>query len=534
MTRRVLTCVAAIVAILAHAGAPEDRPQGSPLGGAVTRAAISVASALSRPLLAQQEETGSPRATAPLTILQLNDVYSTAPVDGVGGLARVATLKQTRAAAGRRPFLMLAGDFLSSSVESTVFKGEQMIAALNAAGLDLATLGNHEFDFGVDVLLQRMAEARWQWVIANVIDTATGEPIGGAAPYVVRTFGPLRVGFIGLCLTAGIVTPDRPARLRLIDPLEAAATYLPMLKAELVDVIVALTHLTFDDDRRLAERFPEIDVIVGGHEHFPITAMENRTLISKSGSDAKLVARIDVSRRASGTVERFHELIPITSAIADDPRTASVVNSYASRMSAELDTVVGTTRVPLEGRTIRLRASETNLGNLVADAIRAGADADIAILNSGAIRSDRLHRAGPLTRRTLLEIHPFGNVVTKVAVPGRIVLQALNSGVSKLPVAAGQFPQVSGLTMHVDPAAPAGARVRDVRVGGTALDPDKTYTIALADYMLRGGDEYGMFEGQRVLISPESGHQIVTALETYLRAAGEVAPATEGRITIGR
>ena len=104
------------------------------------------------------------------TILQINDVYSTMPIDGAGGLARVATLKQRLAAAGRTPFLILAGDFLSSSVASTVFKGEQMIAALNAAGLDMATLGNHEFDFGVDVLLQRMAEAQMAVGVSNVID----------------------------------------------------------------------------------------------------------------------------------------------------------------------------------------------------------------------------------------------------------------------------------------------------------------------------------------------------------------------------
>jgi 5'-nucleotidase len=496
--------------------------------------ALSVVSGPSRTLFAQEEEPGSPRVTAPLTILQVNDVYSIAPIDGAGGLARVATLKQRISAAGRTPFMMLAGDFLSSSVESTVFKGEQMIATLNAAGLDMATLGNHEFDFGIDVLLQRMAEARWQWVISNVVDTATGKPIGGAAPYVVRTFGSLKVGFIGLCLAAGTVTLDKLTRVRLIDPLEAAATYLPALKNERVDLIVALTHLTFDEDRRLAERFPEIDLIVGGHEHFPITATENRTLISKAGSDAKFVARIDLNRRASGTVERFYELIPITAAITDDPRTAAVVDSYMSRMGAELDVVVGSSRVPLDGRAGRLRASETNLGNLVADAVRADAGADIAIMNSGSLRGDRVHQAGPITRRTLLEIHPFGNIVCKVAVSGRLVLEALNGGVSKLPAASGQFPQVSGLTMHVDAAAPAGARVRDVRVNGAPLDPGRTYTVAIPDFVLRGGDDYDMFGGQQVLIAPEAGNLLVTAIEKYLKARSEVAPSVDGRITIGR
>ena len=142
-----------------------------------------------------------PRSSAAVTLLQINDVYSTVPVDGVGGLARVAALKRDLANAGRTPLLLIAGDFLSSSVASTVFKGAQMIDALNATGLDVATLGNHEFDFGLDILRQRMAEARWQWVVSNVIDHQTGLRFGGAAPYLIRTVGGLRIGIIGLCLT---------------------------------------------------------------------------------------------------------------------------------------------------------------------------------------------------------------------------------------------------------------------------------------------------------------------------------------------
>ena len=500
-------------------------------------------------LAQQQEEPGSPRATAPLTILQINDVYSTIPIDGAGGLARVATLKRQIAAAGRTPFLLLAGDFLSSSVASTVFKGEQMIAALNAAGLDLATLGNHEFDFGVDVLIQRMSEARWQWVVSNVIDRRTGKPVGGAAPYVVKNFGSIKVGFIGLCLTSEGIRSDMLKQLRLIEPLEAAGTVLAALKRERVDVIVALTHLTFAEDRALAEWYPEIDLIVGGHEHFPITATENRTLISKAGSDAKFVARIDINRRppaagGSGTgasaaraqsvIERFYELIPITSALADEPGTAGVVNAYEARLGPELEAVVGTTRVPLDGVTVRLRASETNLGDLVADAVRADAGADIAIVNAGGIRGDRVHRAGPLTRRTLVEIHPFGNVVCTVSVPGRIVLEALESGVSKLPDVSGQFPQVSGVTLRVDLAAPAGRRVRDVRVQGNPIDAARAYTLAIPDFVLLGGDGYGMFKDARVMVGPESGDRMVTALEKYVAKGGEVAPQVEGRIVISK
>jgi 2',3'-cyclic-nucleotide 2'-phosphodiesterase (5'-nucleotidase family) len=496
---------------------------------------FTLAPGLRTTAFAQQDDPGAPRRNAPLTLLQINDVYSIAPLEnGLGGLARVATLKQNLAQSGRTPFMVLAGDFLSSSVESTVFKGEQMIAALNAAGLDLATLGNHEFDFGADLLVQRMAEAKWQWVVSNVIDVRTGKPIGGAPPYVVRTFGSLKVGFLGLCIASEGIRSDTLKQVQIIPPAEAVAQWLPALRGEGADVIVAVTHLTFAEDRELAERFPEITLIIGGHEHFPITATENRTLISKAGSDAKYVARIDVNRRPNGTIEQFYELLPITNALADEPRTKAIVDSYEARLGLELNTVIGRTSTPLDAVSVRLRAAETNAGNLVADAMRADTGAQIAILNSGGIRGDRVYAAGPITRREILEMEPFGNVDCTLSVSGATVLAILESGAAKLPSAAGQFPQVSGLTFTVDARAPTGQRVRDVKVAGVALNPSQTYTLTVPDFMLDGGDGYTMLAGERVLVGRESGTLIAVALENYLKERREVNPTVEGRITILR
>jgi 5'-nucleotidase len=480
---------------------------------------------------AQAKEIG-PRAGAPVTFLQMNDVYTMVPIDGVGGLARVATQKKQLAAAGRTPFLVMAGDFLSPSVSSSVFKGEQMVAALNAAGLDLATLGNHEFDFGDDVLIQRMREARFEWVVSNVVDTNSGKPIGGAAAYLVKTFGTLKVGFIGLCLNTDEITGDKLKHSRIVDPLVAAGQYLPILKREGAAVIVAVTHLAFATDRALVEKFPEIDLVIGGHEHFLITSTENRSLISKAGSDAKALARIDVNRRSGGTVERFYELLPVTSAIPDDPPTAAVIASYESRLSSELENVVGISRVPLDGISQHLRSSETNLGDVVADAIRADAGTDLVIVNSGTIRGNRIFAPGPLRRRTLVEIHPFDNVIVKLSMPGRVVLQALNSGLEKLPAAAGMFPQVSGLRMTVDPKAPPGDRVREVLVSGQPLQMDRIYTVGISDFIFRGGDGYTMFAGQRVLVGPEAGTLITIALEKYVAAQREITQQVDGRITM--
>src|SRR2546426_1548874 len=160
---------------------------------------------------------------------------------------------------------------------------------------------------------------------------------------MVKTFGPLKVGFIGLYLNTSEISEAKLTHTRLGDPLEAAAQYVPILKREGATVIVAVTHLAFATDRALVEALPDIDLIIGGHEHYPITSTENRTLISKAGSDAKWVARIDVNR-VKGTVERFYELIPITNTLPDEPRTAAVVNEYESRLGPALETIVGATR----------------------------------------------------------------------------------------------------------------------------------------------------------------------------------------------
>src|SRR5262245_48929337 len=200
--------------------------------------ALAIAAVLAAVSTAAQDPA-SPTRDAQVTLLHINDVYETTPIDGEGGLARVATLKRRIATAGQTPLVTLGGDFLSSSVASTVFKGKQMIDGFNAMGLDIATLGNHEFDFGKDVLVQRMAESRFQYVVANVLDAATGKPIGNAVPSAVRTVNGLKVGFFGLCLIGEEVSPDRRRGLRFVPPLDAAGSVIQSLKADGVDVIVA-------------------------------------------------------------------------------------------------------------------------------------------------------------------------------------------------------------------------------------------------------------------------------------------------------
>jgi 5'-nucleotidase / UDP-sugar diphosphatase len=475
------------------------------------------------------QDPNPPIRGAQVTFLHINDVYETTPIDGKGGLARVATLRRRIAASGHTPFVTLGGDFLSSSVASIVFQGKQMIDAFNVMGLDLATLGNHEFDFGKEVLLQRMAESRFQYVVTNVLDEATGRPVGGAAPFLIRTFGGLKVGFIGLCLASEEVSPDKRRGLRFLDPIDAAGSAIASLRADRVDLIAAVTHLSFDEDRRLAQRYPDIGVILGGHEHYPITALVGRTLISKAGADAEFVARIDVRKDQTG-VDRHFAHLPIDATIPDDPETARLVADYEIKLGTSLDAVVATSLSPLDGDSRRIRSGETNLGNLVADAMRAHVGADVAMINSGSIRGDRTFPPGPLSRRALLTMQPFSNKVCKIEVTGRTIVSALMAATESWPAPAGRFPQISGLSFTLAPS-PAD-RVSDVRVGGSPIALDRRYTLATSDYQLAGGDGYTMFANQRVVVGPDAGDLIVTALEKYVAAARPVAPKVEGRITV--
>lgn len=485
------------------------------------------------PFLAADE--GLPQAKSSLTLLQINDVYSALPVDGgnSGGLARVATLKKQIKADGRTVELVLCGDFLSPSIASSVFKGRQMMEAFDRTGVDIAILGNHEFDFGPDVLRQRMLEAKWTWLVSNIREEKTQRPIGDYPTVLVRKYGDLTVGYLGLCLNGDEISPDRRVGIRIDDPLAVGEKMVAELKKQGAGFIVAVTHLDYADDRRLAKRCPDIDLILGGHEHKASTTWVGRTLISKADSDARTVARIDLLPGETGERPEIQfQLIPIDASLADDPETALIARDYEDRLGMALEVEVGLCRTPLDAVSENLRSGESNLGNLLADAMCEDSGTGIAIINAGSIRSNQVFRPGTLKLRDLVAIHPFGGTVCKVEGPGSLILEMLNHGVGRLGESVGRFPQVSGLSFRVDPAAPVGDRVREAKVGSEPLDPAKTYTFAVGDYMLRGGDGYSMLAAAKVIINPEAGNAIPDVLESYIRKRGEIAPKIEGRIRI--
>lgn len=469
-----------------------------------------------------------------VTFLQVNDVYQISPVDkGTrGGLARVAALRKKILGESPHTLLLLAGDTLSPSVASIVFKGQQMIAVWNAAGLDYASLGNHEFDFGDTVLLERIRESQFTWLAANVVDSKTGKPFGGLRPYVLREFDGVKIGLLGLVTPDTAKTSKPGAEVRFLDPVKTAVRLAAEMRTRGAAVVVAITHLSMAEDKALARAAP-IDLIIGGHEHFVLQSLAGRTPIFKMGSDARNLGRIELSLSARGKLESIDwEVIPVTSSLPEDSGTAAVVAQYENKLASELNLPVGRTRVALDARQQTNRSRETNLGDFVADAYRSATRADAALLNGGSIRSDATYGPGALTKRDIVSILPFENPVVTLEVTGAMLRAALEHGVGTVGIenAPGRFPQVSGLRFVYDARRPAGSRVVTVSVNGQPLDDRKTYRLATTSFLLDGGDGYTMFRAARVLVKPEEGPIEATVVIAALAAAEEIAPQAEGRI----
>lgn len=184
---------------------------------------------------------------------------------------------------------------------------------------------------------------------------------------------------------------------------------------------------------------------------------------------------------------------------------------YKGQLEGELGKVIGECTTELDARAAFLRTSETSIGNFVSDVMREEFGADVAIMNSGTIRSDNVYAPGPITMKTMLQMFPFEDVMVVVRVSGADVLAGLENGVSKYPAHEGRFPQVSGLRFTFDPARPPGSRVTDVSVGGRPLELDKSYSMVTKPYMLEGKDGYECFQGKEFIVDKENG-QLLTLM----------------------
>ncbi|MFN7926485.1 MAG: 5'-nucleotidase C-terminal domain-containing protein [Blastocatellia bacterium] len=263
-------------------------------------------------------------------------------------------------------------------------------------------------------------------------------------------------------------------------------------------------------------------------------SQSNCTPIFKMGSDARTLGRIDLNiSKATRRIDSIdYAALPVDESVPSEPLAAAIIGEFEKKLSAELDKPVGNTSVELDAKQITSRSVETNLGDFITDAFRAAVGADVTILNGGSIRSNTTYGPGALTKRDVLSILPFENLIVKVEVKGATLRQALEHGVSKIAIETevGAFPQVSGMSYSYDTRKPPGARLVEVKVNGQPLDDNKTYTLASGAYLLKGGDGYTMLKGLKYLIAEENAKVDAVIVSEAITVAGTIAPKTEGRI----
>ena len=470
-----------------------------------------------------------------LTIVHVNDLDRLDGTGGRGGVARLATVVgEVRAGSTGRVLVTNGGDAISPSLLSSFDKGAHMIDLFNRIGFDAMVLGNHEFDFTPAVTVERIAEAAFPVLSSNAVEP-DGTPIDGVTERLLLEVGPYQVGVFGLT-TATTAIKSSPAPVTFRPVVEVAAEQAKTLREAGADLVIALAHTDRAEDAALM-RQGTVDLLLSGDDHDMKIEVGPETIFVESGEQAEFVTIVEV---AMDTVEgrdgpRFvwepSFRVVNTVSVAPDPGIEAAVEAYLARLSEELDVEIGTTAVELDSRRRVVRSRETGIANLITDAMRIATGADVALINGGGIRADKVYPPGTvLTRRDLQSELPFGDKTVVLEVSGADLRAAVEHGVSEVAKGAGRFAHVSGMAYRFDASKPAGHRVAGVTVGGAPLDPARTYRLATFGFLGRGGDGYAMFAGAPRIVDANAGTLAVAQVIEAIATAGEIAPRIEGRI----
>ncbi|MBR1559350.1 MAG: bifunctional metallophosphatase/5'-nucleotidase [Clostridia bacterium] len=470
--------------------------------------------------------TDVPDFTGTTVILHSNDVHG-----AIDGYAYMTRTRDALIAKGAEVIMADAGDYSQGDIYVSISKGRGAIDMMNAAGYDIATLGNHEFDYGYEQLMENLSAAKFQVVCANVYKD--GELILPASA-IIETESGLKLGFFGMETpeTATKVNPGliEGIRFSTFDQLyEAAQAAADELKAEGADLVIGLWHLGIDDESAangyrstdVLAKVTGVDFVIDGHSHTVMTAGPDGEPIQSTGLKFATVGAVVIDNESKAIVGNY--LLP-TAYLAKDADVEAAAQAIVDDVEARYGAPFAASEVYLNGeRDPGNRTEETNLGDLIADAmvwsvVKEGGieqvepNAVVGVTNGGGIRASI--EPGEISMKSVNSVLPFGNTVSVVYVTGEELLEALEASTFCTPAAIGGFPQTSGIQWTVDTTveydqgdlyikhdgsessyyAPASIkRVTIEAVNGEPFDPAATYAVVTNDFCAPGGDTYNVF-----------------------------------------
>nr|WP_086939905.1 bifunctional UDP-sugar hydrolase/5'-nucleotidase UshA [Thaumasiovibrio occultus] len=506
-----------------------------------------------------------------LTILHTNDNHGRFwhNQNGEYGMAaRKTLLDRLRAdveAQGGTALLLSGGDINTGVPESDMLDAEPDFKGMNLLGYDAMALGNHEFDNTLDVLMQQQEWADFPMLSANIYDRESGER--QFQPYQIFEQQGLKIAVVGLTTedTAKVVSPENVATLEFRDPkAEAQALINELQETEKPDVIIAVTHMGHYVDGKHGVNAPgdvalaryieagDLDMVVGGHSQEPVCMegpnmysktfrpgdecrpdQQNGTWIVQAHEWGKYVGKADFEFRNGELSLVNYDLIPVNlkekvtqedgssvrvfiqDEIPHDQAVSDFLRPFQERGQELLGEVVGETTGKLEGDRNVVRFQQTNLGRLIAKAHMERANADFAVMNSGGVRDSIAE--GEFTYRDVLIVQPFGNIVTYTDMVGAEVIDYLNVVATK-PVDSGAYAQFYGVEMTVE-----NNQVSDVRIGGEAIDLEKTYRFTVPEFNAAGGDGYPVITDHAGHVN--TGFVDAEVLKAYMQENSPINPA---------
>jgi 5'-nucleotidase/UDP-sugar diphosphatase len=444
-------------------------------------------------------------------IMHTNDIHGhVLPENEAGGLAMIATIVKQQ-----RPDILLdAGDMFVGTVLSDTYCGESVIAVMNRMGFRASILGNHEFDYGLNTLRDRVREAGFPVLSANVV--LPFDNVGKTR--VIRAKG-IRFGVVGLTTeeTPTTTHPKNMKNVQLLDIVRALEKNVPQLR-KTSDFVIVLGHLAPEEELRVARAFPEIKLIISGHSHkeLPEPIRERDAMIVRTGSFGRFVGRVDLDFENRALAKMSQRLIEVKG-VAPDPDVLKAVEPYRAKLGRQMNAVLGEATAVLA----KLVEDGGAMLNLVSDAYRAKTGTQIALANVGGIRTSL--PAGPITYGKVFEILPFESTVVTMRITGAQLKRSLAVDVTA----------VSGVRAVFDLRKPKNDRLVSATLeNGSPILDDATYTVTINDFMQAGGDGYTEFaNGAEVR---DTGLRMRDVVSEYITARKTVTPLIDGRMQIIR
>jgi 5'-nucleotidase/UDP-sugar diphosphatase len=480
------------------------------------------------------------------------------PLGGGASVKVVVDYFRQKAQETKQGFMLIdAGDIFQGTPIGTKTEGQAIVDFMNRMNYDATAVGNHDFDFGKEVLIELTQKGKFPFLACNLLDAKTGKVVDFVQPYIIKEVAGVKVALVGAILhsTPSMSFPDHVAGLEFAPEVPNLTKWALVARGQGAELVIAVVHTGLPYDRKqgwqelqekeargfkngyaanameLAHRVPGVDIFLCGHIHVgyaepwedPVTHAVCFQTYGRGSGIGIVTLEID---DATHTLKGYHfpsddgDLVTLfEEEFPRNDQEALAIDTVVARVETGMDTPIGSAAEAIS----RTGVLESPMGNLVADAMRDEVKGDFAFTNKGGVRSE--FAAGPITPRDVFEIIPFENQLVVVNVNGEFLKKLMEEALRR----RGSDLYISGGRLVVDPSAPEKQRIVSFEIGGKPLQPDKTYQVVTTDYLLQGNSGMQLLTTVSEANVNYTGVLMRSSLENYISKHSPIKPKIDGR-----